>query len=157
MFKGVVLMGPLVEADPALATPFLVFLAKILSRIWPSFTVGEIDNDLITTDDDWKKRRDEDDKVYHGKLKALHSYTLLQGMNKLKEEMGNVKSPFLVIHGKEDKICMPEGSQKLYDNAVSEDKQIIMVEKGYHNLYLESEPIKSKSIKQTFDWINARI
>jgi len=157
LFQGAVLMGPLVDPDPEMATPFLVFLAKMLSRIWPTFAVGEINNDHVTTDQDWKKRRAEDEKIYHGKFKAGHSYSLLKGMERLDQEMENIKLPFLALHGKEDKLCTPEGSQKLYDRAASEDKQIVFVEKGYHNLYLESEPIKSKSIQQTFDWISERI
>ena len=45
-----VLMGPLIALDPAMASPIKVFLAKAASRVLPSFSLGGIDPALVTSD-----------------------------------------------------------------------------------------------------------
>ena len=37
LFRGMVLTGPALEVDPDFASPFLKWLAKVLSRVWPTF------------------------------------------------------------------------------------------------------------------------
>ena len=78
-------------------------------------------------------------------------------------------------------ICSPSGSEALHKETKSTDKtlkvmflgfyhcieglQLIlanrvffqMVEGGLHNLYAEKEPIRSEAIKDTVDWVVARI
>ena len=50
LFSGIVLMGPLIALDPAMATPMKVFMAKAASRFLPSFSLGGIDPALVTSD-----------------------------------------------------------------------------------------------------------
>ena len=50
MFSGMVLMGPLIALDPAVASPIKVFMAKVASRLWPGFSLGGIDPKLVTSD-----------------------------------------------------------------------------------------------------------
>lgn len=38
-FDGVVLMGPLIHIDPALASPVKLWLARLLSRVTPQLAV----------------------------------------------------------------------------------------------------------------------
>ena len=50
MFRGMVLMGPLITLDPAMASPIKVLLAKAASRVLPSFALGGLDPALVTSD-----------------------------------------------------------------------------------------------------------
>ena len=52
-----------------------------------------------------------DDLNHHGGIKALLGYVLLGAMSELEENFSNVKTPYLLILGSEDKICNVEGSQ----------------------------------------------
>ena len=45
-----VLMGPMIALDPAMATPMKVFMAKAASRFLPGFSLGGIDPALVTSD-----------------------------------------------------------------------------------------------------------
>ena len=45
-----VLMGPLIALDPAMASPIMVLLSKVASRVLPSFALGGIDPALVTSD-----------------------------------------------------------------------------------------------------------
>ena len=50
MFQGMVLTGPLIALDPAMASPVKVLLAKLGSKVWPGFSMGGIDPKLVTSD-----------------------------------------------------------------------------------------------------------
>ena len=62
-----------------------------------------------------------------------------------------------MLHGAEDKICSPDGSKRLHEEAVSEDKEIVLVENAVHNLFLETEDIRLRAVKDAFDWIEKRL
>ena len=48
---------------------------------------------------------------YHGGLKALTGNTMLEGMNSLEPNYSNVKTPYLLILGSDDKLCYIDGSK----------------------------------------------
>ena len=67
-----------------------------------------------------------------------------------------MKIPYLLLHGAEDIICIPEGSKDFHKHSASEDKTLPIVESGLHNLYLEREEIRNQAITATIDWIEQR-
>jgi len=156
MFSGMVLMGPLIALDPAMATPLKVFMAKAASRFLPSFSLGGIDPALVTSDQAWIDARIGDTLIHHGGYKALHSHVLLTTLKQLGSKYSEVKTPYLLLHGAEDKICSPEGSKDFHKQSASEDKTLTIVESGLHNLYLEREEIRNQAITATIDWIDQR-
>ena len=66
-----------------------------------------------------------DDLNHHGGIKALLGYVLLGAMSELEENFSNVKTPYLLILGSEDKICNVEGSQVRQEFIVTEKSSII--------------------------------
>ena len=48
--QGMVLMGPLIKPDPASVSRFQIFLAKVASKVLPSFQIGGLETDLVTSD-----------------------------------------------------------------------------------------------------------
>lgn len=156
LFSGIVLMGPLIALDPAMATPMKVFMAKAASRFLPSFSLGGIDPALVTSDQAWIDARIADTLIHHGGYKALHSHVLLTTLKQLGPKFSEVKTPYLLLHGAEDKICSPEGSKDFHKHSASEDKTLTIVESGLHNLYLEREEIRNQAISATIDWIGQR-
>eukprot|EP00092_Neocalanus_flemingeri_P012759 GFUD01013749.1.p1 GENE.GFUD01013749.1~~GFUD01013749.1.p1 ORF type:complete len:286 (-),score=81.53 GFUD01013749.1:72-929(-) len=156
MFSGVVLMGPLIALDPAMASPIKVLLAKVGSRVWPGFSLGGIDPKLVTSDQAWIDKRTADTLMHHGGYKALHSHVLLTALKELESKYVEVKTPYLLLHGAEDKICSPEGSKKFHKLSTSEDKTLTLVESALHHLYLEKEEIRNQAIAATMDWVKQR-
>jgi len=157
MVKGAVLMGPLIALDPSMASPFKKFLAKTASKILPSFALGGIDSNLVTSDQDWRDKRSNDDKMHHGGYKALHSHVLLSCLSELGEVLPNVKTPYLLLHGEEDKICSVEGSKEFHKVSSSQDKTLNIVQGGRHHLFIEQKETRDKAVTTTWDWIEQRI
>ena len=47
-FKGAVLMGPALVADPDVATPLNVFMAKVANYVMPGFQVSTLEEEKVT-------------------------------------------------------------------------------------------------------------
>jgi len=154
---GIVLVGPLIEADPEVATPIKIFLARILKSVLPGMQLGKIQRSAITSDQTWIETMEKDEDRWHGSFKALHSYVLITRLEKLQTELKKLTVPLFILHGEKDSICTISGSQRLHDQAQSKDKTIKIVENALHNLIIESEPIKSQVYQDIWDWVNQRV
>ncbi|XP_017323673.1 monoglyceride lipase isoform X3 [Ictalurus punctatus] len=49
-FAGVVLIAPMIQMNPESATPFKVFIAKVLNHMAPSLAIGSIDPKSVSRD-----------------------------------------------------------------------------------------------------------
>merc|ERR1719244_296064 len=157
LFSGLALMGPLLELDPKVAGPVLQLMARVTSKVWPSLAMGGVDTNTVTSNEHWKNVKINDQQHYHGGLKAKHGAVVLNVLKGLEKKFIQLKTPFLILHGAEDKVCDPAVSKKLHSLSPSLDKTLNIVDGGLHNLYIESEPIKSNAIGTTISWIVDRL
>lgn len=155
--SGMVLMGPLIKPDPATASPFQQFLARVTSQVLPRLEIAGIDINMVTSDQVERKKLTGDQLRYHGGLKALTGNTLLDGMNSLEQNYSNVRTPYLLILGSEDKLSNIDGSKDFHKLSGSRDKTFKVIQNGFHNLYLEKENMRQKTIAETWNWIGKRI
>ena len=64
----------------------------------------------------------EDPLIDHNGLKARISYQTLVAMDRIKNGLNDIRWPFLVQHGDDDKLSEMSGSKLLYEKAASQDK-----------------------------------
>lgn len=70
---------------------------------------------------------------------------------------GEVRVPFLVVHGTNDGLAEPAGSRMLYEKAASEDKEIVIYEGMYHSLVQgEPEENSGRVLADMRRWIEER-
>ena len=117
LLNGVVLAGPSIHLDPALATPFRMWLARTVSWIAPHLPVARLDHKSETRDAQVLERRKEDALIHRGGVKARTAVAILDMLIEINQMLFEMSVPFLVLHGADDRICHPGGSQHLYDNA----------------------------------------
>lgn len=156
LFKGVVLMGPLIKMDPNIATPLKKTLARLVKGILPSFTLGEIEASAITRDASVVQRVKDDPLAWHGGFRAQHSHVLLQATDAFLSNVTMLKkfvSPLLIFQGGKDRLVCPDGAPYLLDNVGSADKKLLTYPDAFHNLYVELDDIKNAVTKETCDWI----
>jgi len=154
---GMVLMGPLIKPDPQSASRVQIFMAKIASKIVPTFQIGELNVDLVTSFQENRDKIASDELTHHGGIKALLGHVLLESMASLEQNFENVNTPYIMLIGSEDKICNVEGSKEFHKMSGSTDKSIKVIDDGYHHLYIEKEDIRRQTVKETCDWIMNRI
>lgn len=64
----------------------------------------------------------EDPLVYHRGLKARWVVCSLKAIDEIQQRMGELKSPYLLMHGSADRLVLVQGSEMLHANSRSEDK-----------------------------------
>lgn len=80
---------------------------------------------------------------------------MVRADERLERDFGKVTLPLLIIHGTEDKVTRPEGSQLFFDRAGSKDKTLKLYE-GYAHDPL-NDIGKERVMADLIDWIGARI
>ena len=71
-----------------------------------------------------RARYEADPLYWHGGMKARWAVSMLDTIADLHSRLADVRLPFLVLHGDEDKLCLLSGSQNMYDQAVTDDKTL---------------------------------
>ena len=61
----------------------------------------------------------------------------------------------LILHGGDDKMASPTGSEKLYAGIASSDKTLKIYPGLYHEIFLEPE--KYSIYAEIYDWIEQKL
>jgi alpha-beta hydrolase superfamily lysophospholipase len=69
-----------------------------------------------------------DPLIYKGRISLGTCEFMLDCTESINKEVGNIKTPFYLLHGKEDKFALFEGASKFYENSAVVDKAIISVD-----------------------------
>ncbi|GAA6229697.1 monoglyceride lipase isoform X1 [Lates japonicus] len=156
-FAGVVLIGPMVQMNPDTATPFKIFVAKVLHRMLPSLTLGSIESKWISRDKTQVEAYDTDELNYHGGLRVSFGIQLIGAAARIEKEIPSISWPFLLLHGDADKLCDIRGSKMMYENAPSSDKTLKIYEGGYHALHHDLPEVAQSVLKEVAGWITERL
>jgi alpha-beta hydrolase superfamily lysophospholipase len=136
--NGAILSGSLVQV-PDYVSDLTIRVGKILSRILPKVRLVEIDKEGLSKDPAVVQAYRDDPLVYNGKTTARISNELNNAITQVEKNGSNINQPLLLLHGADDRICDPAWSQYLFDMVSSQDKQLIIYEGLYHEIYNEPE------------------
>ena len=142
--------------DPVgLAKPYLVALARILSHIYPRFSIDlGLDHDALSRIPSVVRSYKEDPLV-HGKVSARWGTESLSAVESVKMQVENINIPILMIHGEADQINSAEGAKRFFDQIQVHDKEFICYPAGYHELHNDLD--YEKMLSDLLDWINRHI
>jgi acylglycerol lipase len=128
---------------------------KGLSHIVPNAHVLRLDNNSFSRDPQVVEALKSDPFVKDEVQPTETIAAMLRGDERLKTGFAQITLPVLIMHGTEDKVTRPSGSQHFYEQAGSADKTLKLYEGHYHDLLndLDKELVMS-DIQQ---WIDARI
>ena len=142
--------------DPVgVSKPYLVALARILSRIYPRFSIDlGLDHDAISRIPSVVRSYKEDPLV-HGKVSARWETESLSTLESVKMQGENINIPFLMMHGEADRINSAEGAKKFFDQIRVHDKEFISYPACYHELHNDLD--YEKMLSDLLDWINRHI
>lgn len=122
--------APIQPAD--VAKPFLIALANVLSKAWPSFPLPlVIDPRKLSADDDEVKRALRD-PLCHARVSARWATQILATIERVKARAGTLKLPMLILHGGDDRVNSPDGARWLHDHIASSNKKLVIYENARH-------------------------
>ena len=144
-----------VPLQPAgLTRPHLLLLARLLSRVWPTFPLRiPIQPEQLTT-----QKPDlaalAADPLLHGRVTVRWGTEALRTLASVQAATPRLQLPLLVLHGGQDPLNRVEGALWLHENAGSTDKQLRIYPHSRHEPHqdLDREAFASDLI----DWILER-
>jgi len=150
---GVVLSGPALQPDPNVATPLKVFLVKLLSKQFPKLVFDALPGYFVSRDAQVVQHYMNDPLVYTGGVKARMAHGLLAAMQTVEGLAPDIKWPFLLLQGKEDRLVLPEGATAFYTAAGTEPqhKRLEMLEGLFHEIF--NEPEGPELVGKVCDWV----
>ncbi|XP_072025673.1 monoglyceride lipase-like isoform X3 [Amphiura filiformis] len=156
-FAGLVLISPGIRPNPVTATPSKVFMAKMVASIIPQLPIGSLDPNDVSRNPESVKSYSEDPLVYHSAIKARIGAQTVKGMERIRNGLSDIRWPFLLQHGDEDKMAEVSGSRLMYEKAASKDKTLTIYEGSYHELDKELEEVAAKVVGEIEEWIVKRL
>jgi alpha-beta hydrolase superfamily lysophospholipase len=152
--RGLILSG--VPLEPVgVAKPWLVLLAKALSRILPRTALRPgVDAGALSRDPE-VVRAYEEDPLVHGRATARWGVEALAAIERTKGRLPELKLPLLVIHGGDDPLNSPEGSRLIADRAGSADATLRIYGGVLHEPHNDLE--WEAAVRDVADWIEARL
>jgi alpha-beta hydrolase superfamily lysophospholipase len=149
--KACILSGPaIIPSD--MPSKILLFINRIISIFLPKLGMQELDSDGVSRDPNEVKKYLDDALVYNGKMSSRLVAELFYSMDYIKENAAKITLPLLILHGGDDRITAPEGSQLLHDLIASEDKKLIIYDGLYHEIF--NEPERNDVFNTMLEWLD---
>ena len=134
---------------------FLRMMAKVLSKIVPKMKIeSKIDPNILTHDKEIAQKYANDPLVFKFTTARLGAEMFSAGDDTLKQAH-KLKVPILILHGGEDMLVSPRGSQIFFENIPIEDKKLIIYPGLYHEIFNETE--REKVLKDVLDWVEKHL
>jgi alpha-beta hydrolase superfamily lysophospholipase len=152
--NGAVLSGSLVGV-PEYVSPTTIKIGRILAAVLPKLRIIEIDKEALSRDPAVVQAYLEDPLVINGKTTVRISNEINFGIDLIEVRGSSIKEPVLLLHGGEDRICDPSWSQYLHDLVSSIDKELIIYDGLYHEIF--NEPEAELVFMDVLDWLEKQI
>jgi alpha-beta hydrolase superfamily lysophospholipase len=133
--RGLIAMSPAVGKIGV--ARFLLALSRVMSRVWPSFSLDAGIDSAAMTRDRSVADRIEADPMVHGRGSARLGTEVTDTIARVRERAGDLSVPVLIVHGEADTITDPDDSRWLYQRIGSRDKQLTLYPGSYHNLCVD--------------------
>ena len=153
-FAGAIISAPSVKVGEGISSATIT-MAKVLSRVAPKMGMIALDANTISRDPAVVAAYVNDPLVFHDKTPARLAAELLTAMLRVNAEASRITLPFIAVHGSQDSLADPGGSQMLYDQASSADKTLKIYDGLFHEVF--NEPERDQVLKDVEHWLEAQL
>jgi acylglycerol lipase len=149
---GLVVSGPAVATE---AVPIAVkTAAAILSALAPRLRVIKIEAGAISRDPEVVRAYQCDPLNHNDRLPARTLAEIMRSMDGMPRQVGALRTPLLLLHGSDDRLCPPDGSRMVHALASSHDKTLKIYDGLYHEVF--NEPERAEVVGDLVAWIVER-
>jgi alpha-beta hydrolase superfamily lysophospholipase len=140
---------------PSSGAPRIVrAILALVGRLFPKLPLVKLNAAHVSRDPEVVRRYEEDPLVYRGRIRAGMIAAMGRAVQRIDRDARTITLPMLIMHGTEDLLAAPEGSQRLFDAISSSDKTLKMYEGLHHEIL--NEPEQEQVIADTAAWLDAR-
>lgn len=151
---GLILTAPALEPAENVS-PFLIRLSAVISRFFPKAPVTKVDIKSLSHLPEVIEAARKDPLSNERPAPARTGYEILRAMDRIQGRATEISVPLLVMHGTEDYLTNPRGSENLFKKAGSTDKTIKFYEGLYHEIL--NEPEREQVLVDIAVWMDARV
>ena len=159
---GAVLVAPMCKIaeevqPPQVAQDALIFVSRFVPEL--SVTPSKISPKVVFKQPHMAQVFANDPLRYSGRPRLATAREFFRKTQELEKRIPDIRTPFFVIHGKEDIVTTWEASQELYDDSQlvpPEDKEMVIVEDAWHGL-MWAEDEKEEYWTRMMTWVENRL
>jgi acylglycerol lipase len=148
---GLVLCAPGIR--PAAASPEQIAVVRELARTAPDTPAVEVNLDKLSRNPLAQQAFNDDPLVHRGRIPARMAVETLDAISEVTTNIARITLPILLLHGTEDHVADPSGSQFVYDHVASTDRTLKLYDGLWHQLF--NEPERDEVLTDLSDWINS--
>lgn len=137
------------------APDFALAILKGLSYIAPHAHVLKLDDDGFSRDPAFVERMKTDPLIERAGYPAHTVAEMVRADERLKRDFPLITLPVFILHGTEDRVTLPHGSQRFHDTGGSSDKTLKLYEGHFHDLL--NDVGKEGVLADIVAWISARV
>lgn len=152
--SGVVISAPYLLPSKTLS-PVLKALSGLISILLPKLKTIHVDNTNLSRDPAVLAAAIKDNLHYKQGVPARTGAELLKAAQWVRDNASLFSQRVLVLHGGDDRIAQPEGSQLFFKRISSADKEIMIYPGAYHEILNETN--KQEVIEDVIRWMDMRI
>ncbi|XP_032762022.1 monoglyceride lipase isoform X3 [Rattus rattus] len=156
-FSGMILISPLILANPESASTLKVLAAKLLNFVLPNISLGRIDSSVLSRNKTEVDRYNSDPLICHAGVKVCFGIQLLNAVSRVERAMPRLTLPILLLQGSADRLCDSKGAYLLMESSPSQDKTLKMYEGAYHVLHKELPEVTNSVLHEINTWVSHRI
>lgn len=156
-FSGMILISPLILANPESASTLKVLAAKLLNFVLPNISLGRIDSSVLSRNKTEVDRYNSDPLICHAGVKVCFGIQLLNAVSRVERAIPRLTLPILLLQGSADRLCDSKGAYLLMESSPSQDKTLKMYEGAYHVLHKELPEVTSSVLHEINTWVSHRI
>ncbi len=131
--EGIVVTAPAIGA--VAISPLKLALGRLLSRIWPQFSLPTGFDLTCSTRDPEVLAAYEQDPLRHRQGTARLSTEFQQAVNRIQSQAASLQIPILLLHGTADCVVPIFGSRQFFDRLTLPQKAKREYTGAYHDLY----------------------
>jgi alpha-beta hydrolase superfamily lysophospholipase len=151
--RGVVASAPVLGRLPL--SPFLILLARALSRIWPRLNLETGLEVQALSRDPAVIEAYVSDPLVHNKGTPRTATEMMAAVDWTQAHAADLDLPCLIVHGTADRLCLPETSRVFFEKATCADKERLEYEGYYHELF--NEPDRDRVLADVLAWLEAHL
>ena len=158
---GLVTSGPALIIDEGVPDAVSA-IVKVLGKVAPTAPTPRpphdpgIHEDTGLSDESFVSEQFKiDHRNWHGPTRLGTASAMLESASNTRERFGELYLPLLAMHGADDPITSPHGTEMLYEGAASEDKTIILWEGRRHEIF--NSPGRDTVIDTMRRWLADRV
>lgn len=149
---GFISSGSPLMLEAAAPAP-VIFAGRLISRIVPRLPMIGIDVTTLSRDENVQAAYVSDPHVNHRPTPIGMIAGLIDNARNVRAHLKKITEPLLVLHGTADQLTPPQGSDVLYREAHSRDKQIRWYEGLRHEIH--NEPEQEQVFADVVGWLDA--